>query len=100
VLDVLSRAEPRFDPDVKNDKLRHVVTVAGSDRYQAAIAWGEIDPDFEGRTVLVAVTEDGRPAADGRPASSCPATSTAAATSPTWSGSNSPGPDVDPPDPS
>jgi hypothetical protein len=57
----------RFGPDVKNDKLRNVVTVAGSDRYQAAIARGEIDPDFEGRTVLVAVTEDGRPAADGRP---------------------------------
>jgi hypothetical protein len=34
---------------------------------QAALAWGEFDPDFENKTVLVAIAEDGRPAADGRP---------------------------------
>jgi DMSO/TMAO reductase YedYZ molybdopterin-dependent catalytic subunit len=67
LLDVLGQAQPRFDPQVKNDKLRHVVTATGSDRYQAAVAWGEFDPDFENKTVLVAVTEDGKPAADGRP---------------------------------
>ncbi|WP_329100805.1 molybdopterin-dependent oxidoreductase [Micromonospora sp. NBC_01699] len=67
LLDVLNRAQPRFDPQIKNHKLRHVVTATGSDRYQAAFAWGEIDPDFEGKTVLVAITEDGQPTADGRP---------------------------------
>ncbi|MEV4629944.1 molybdopterin-dependent oxidoreductase [Micromonospora sp. NPDC049523] len=67
LLDVLDRAQPRFDAQIKNHKLRHVVTATGSDRYQAAFAWGEIDPDFEGKTVLVAITEDGQPAADGRP---------------------------------
>ena len=67
LLDVLNRAQPRFNPDVKNDNLRHVITATGTDRYQAAIAWGEIDPGFEHKTVLVGLTEDGQPAADGRP---------------------------------
>ncbi|MER7004738.1 molybdopterin-dependent oxidoreductase [Dactylosporangium sp. NPDC000555] len=67
LLDVLGQAQPRFDPAVKNDKLRHVVTATGSDGYQTAVAWGEFDPDFEHKTILVAVTEDGTPPADGLP---------------------------------
>ncbi|WP_345633146.1 molybdopterin-dependent oxidoreductase [Rugosimonospora acidiphila] len=65
LLDVLNRAQPKFDPTVKNDQLRYVVTATGSDRYQATVAWGEFDPGFEHKSVLVAVTEDGQPTADG-----------------------------------
>ncbi|MGW5364409.1 molybdopterin-dependent oxidoreductase [Actinopolymorpha pittospori] len=67
LVDVLDKVQPRFDPAIKNDKLRHVVTATGSEGYRAAVAWGEIDADFEAKNVLVALTEDGRPAADGRP---------------------------------
>ena len=73
LLDVLNLARPAFDPEIKNDKLRYAVTATGSDHYQAAVAWAEFDPDFEGKTVLVAVTEDGQPAADGRPCLVVPA---------------------------
>lgn len=35
--------------------------VTGSDGYQAILAWGEIDPGWEGKDVLVAYMEDGQP---------------------------------------
>ncbi len=56
---LLEQAELGLDPDVKNDKLRHYVAVAGSDGYVAVVAYGEIDPEFGNRMVLLAVTEDG-----------------------------------------
>ena len=65
--DVLNLARPDFDPAVRNDKLRYSVTATGGDGYQAAVAWAEFDPDFAGKNILVAVTEDGTPMADGRP---------------------------------
>lgn len=58
--DVLALAGPRFDPNIKSDKLRHFVSVTASDGYRALVAYGEIDPDFEGKDVLLATTEDGR----------------------------------------
>ncbi|MEU4162119.1 molybdopterin-dependent oxidoreductase [Actinoplanes sp. NPDC026670] len=67
LLDVLNLAGPRFNPEIKNDKLRYAVTATGSDDYQALVAWAEFDPDFAGTTMLVALTEDGTPPADGRP---------------------------------
>src|SRR5262249_53081291 len=48
LLDVLNLLHPQFDPDVKNDKLRFYVSATGTDDYQAIVAWGELDPDFEG----------------------------------------------------
>ena len=64
--DVVNQAQPDFDPDIKNDKLRFYVAATGSDGYAAIVPWGEIDPDFAGRKVLLAVSEDGRSlAADG-----------------------------------
>jgi hypothetical protein len=59
LLDVVARAAPRFDPAIKNDKLRHYVSVTASDAYQALVAYGEIDPSFENKQVLLAVTQDG-----------------------------------------
>jgi hypothetical protein len=56
---VLARAVPRFDPAIKNDRLRDFVSVTASDGYQALVAYGEIDPAFENKQVLLATTQDG-----------------------------------------
>jgi DMSO/TMAO reductase YedYZ molybdopterin-dependent catalytic subunit len=57
--DVLARAAPRFDAAVKNDKLRHYVSVTASDGYQALVSYGELDPSFESKEILLAVAQDG-----------------------------------------
>jgi DMSO/TMAO reductase YedYZ molybdopterin-dependent catalytic subunit len=67
LLDVLNAAGPDFDPAVKNDSLSHVVTAVGSDGYEATVAWGEFDPLFEGKKILVATVEDGTPLLDAGP---------------------------------
>lgn len=54
LIDVLDAAQPSFDPARKNDALRHSVLVTATDDYQAVVAWGEIDPGFEGKNVLLA----------------------------------------------
>ncbi|HET9258338.1 MAG TPA: hypothetical protein VFO16_24505 [Pseudonocardiaceae bacterium] len=66
LLDVLTQAGPKFDPDIKNDKLRYFISVSATDGYRALVAYGEIDPSFENKQVLLATSEDGRPLdADG-----------------------------------
>jgi hypothetical protein len=60
LLDVLDQASPPFDPNIKNDKLRHYISVSATDDYRALVAWGEIDPSFENKKVLLATSEDGR----------------------------------------
>ncbi|MGH3800255.1 MAG: molybdopterin-dependent oxidoreductase [Pseudonocardiaceae bacterium] len=60
LFDVLTKAGPRFDPAIKNDKLRHFISVTASDSYRALMAYGEIDPNFENKDVLLATSEDGR----------------------------------------
>jgi hypothetical protein len=67
LLDVLTRAIPRFDAAIKNDKLRHYISVTASDAYQALAAYGEIDPSFESKQILLAVTQDGASLADQGP---------------------------------
>ena len=67
LLDVLNQAGPLFDPTIKNDKLRHYVSVSATDGYRALVAWGEIDPGFENKEVLLATTEDGRSLATDGP---------------------------------
>jgi hypothetical protein len=57
--DVLASAVPKFDPAIKNDKLRHYVCVTASDGYQALVGYGELDPSFENKQILLAVTQDG-----------------------------------------
>ncbi len=42
----------------KNTALRHTLLVTGSDGYAAALAEGEIDPDFAGKTVIIAYQGD------------------------------------------
>lgn len=60
LVDVLANAGPRFNPSIKNDKLRHFISVTASDNYRALVAYGEIDPNFENKDVLLATSEDGR----------------------------------------
>jgi hypothetical protein len=60
LLDVLNTAGPAVDPKVKGDLQRFVITVVGADGYAAALAWGEIDPNLENKTVLLATSEDGK----------------------------------------
>lgn len=67
LVDVLAKAGPRFDAAIKNDKLRHYVSVTASDAYQALVAYGEIDPSFENKKILLAVTQDGVSLADQGP---------------------------------
>ncbi|MGH3768695.1 MAG: hypothetical protein ACRDS0_25470 [Pseudonocardiaceae bacterium] len=60
LLDVLTQAGPQFDPAIKNDKLRHFISVTATDDYRALVAYGEIDPNFGAKNVLLATSEDGR----------------------------------------
>ena len=50
----------------KQDLLSFVVLAVGSDGYQAALAYGEISPDFGNKNVLLAVAEDGAPLSSPR----------------------------------
>ncbi len=49
---VLGGAEPRA-------RLHHTILVTGRDGYTAALALAEIDPEFEGKPVLLAYRRDG-----------------------------------------
>jgi len=56
---VLERAgEVEGDP---RTRLRRTVAVTGRDGYVAVLALAEIDPDFEGKQVIVAYQRDGQP---------------------------------------
>jgi hypothetical protein len=63
--DLLQRAKPKFDPKKKRDSLRYAILVHATDGYATAISWGEIDPDFAAKPILVTVEENdkrlGRP---------------------------------------
>jgi hypothetical protein len=42
-------------------RARHYLVVTGRDGYQVVIALGEIDPDFEGKTALIAISRNDAP---------------------------------------
>ncbi|WP_407571938.1 molybdopterin-dependent oxidoreductase [Deinococcus altitudinis] len=65
--DLLTAAKPTFDPGIKNASLGWYVLAQGADGYSALFSWGEIDPGFGNRGVLLAYEQDGQPlpAADG-----------------------------------
>jgi hypothetical protein len=58
--DLLQKAKPKFDAKKKRDALRYAVLVHATDNYATAIAWGEIDPDFANKPILVTVEENGK----------------------------------------
>jgi DMSO/TMAO reductase YedYZ molybdopterin-dependent catalytic subunit len=47
----------------KNTRLRHTILVTGRDGYAVALSFGELDPDFEGKSVILAYAKDGKPLA-------------------------------------
>jgi hypothetical protein len=49
------------DAPAKGSHLTHVLIVHGGDGYTVAVAMGEIDPEFEGKQVIVAYSKDGQP---------------------------------------
>lgn len=49
----------------KGSNLLHSIIVTGRDGYAVALAIAEIDPKFEGKTVLLAYDQDGRPLRNG-----------------------------------
>ena len=65
--DLLQKAQIVTDPTRKNDVLRKVVMVTGTDGYSIAIALGEILPRFANKKVLIAYEQDGKslPQAEG-----------------------------------
>ncbi|MFD6275385.1 molybdopterin-dependent oxidoreductase [Streptomyces sp. NPDC060209] len=65
--DVLSAAGPAFDPARRKDRLRFLIAVRGADGHHALLSWAEIDPDFGGAAVLLAVTIDDTPLDDAGP---------------------------------
>jgi DMSO/TMAO reductase YedYZ molybdopterin-dependent catalytic subunit len=48
-------------PSAPRTHVRMTVTITGSDGYTAVLALGEIDPEFEGKRVLLATQQDGKP---------------------------------------
>jgi hypothetical protein len=52
--DLLVDANPLFDPARPTDALNWYVLVSAGDDRSAVVAWGEIDPSFEGKPVIVA----------------------------------------------
>ena len=57
---LLTEAGPVDEPG-KRTFLQHTVLARGQDGYAVALAVGEMDPNFEGKQVLVAYAEDGKP---------------------------------------
>ncbi|HEY5226792.1 MAG TPA: hypothetical protein VIJ06_08380, partial [Methylovirgula sp.] len=45
----------------KNVYIRHTILVTGKDGYAAALSEGEIDPKLEGKQVILAYAQDGKP---------------------------------------
>lgn len=62
--DVLTRAGS-IDAAKPRGTTRDVVVVTGSDGYVAALAVGEISPEFEGKQVILADTMNGKPLSPG-----------------------------------
>ena len=57
---LLTAAGPVDEPG-KRTFLQHTLLARGQDGYAVALAIGEMDPDFEGKQVLVAYAQDGKP---------------------------------------
>src|ERR1700738_2459404 len=62
--DVATAAAARVDADQKNDILRWTARVHATDNYEVLVAWGEFDPGFEAKQVLLAYADNGQPLTD------------------------------------
>ena len=59
--DLLQSVGIVVDPTIKNDILRKIVIVTGSDGYQSVFGAGEISPTFGGAQIMVAYAADAKP---------------------------------------
>jgi hypothetical protein len=59
--DLLQSVGIVVDPKIKNDILRKIVIVTGSDGYRSVFGAGEIAPTFGGAQIMVAYAADGQP---------------------------------------
>ena len=57
---LLSKAELKNGPE-KGALLRHIILVTGRDGYAVAISSGELAPEFENKSVIIATQKDGKP---------------------------------------
>ncbi|MET9958091.1 molybdopterin-dependent oxidoreductase [Streptomyces sp. NPDC006326] len=57
--EVVSAAEPAFDPRRRKDRSRFLVTAEGGDGHRSVLAWAEVDEDFGDAPVLLATRMDG-----------------------------------------
>jgi DMSO/TMAO reductase YedYZ molybdopterin-dependent catalytic subunit len=57
--DLLNNAGIKTNPNVKNDILRKVIEVVGTDGYTVRFSAGELDPAFGGQQVIVAYAQNG-----------------------------------------
>jgi len=58
--DLLQSIGITVDSTIKNDILRKIVVVTGSDGYKAVFGAGEFDPSFGGEQIMIAYSEDGQ----------------------------------------
>ncbi len=52
-----------IDGPSKGGLLRHVMTITGRDGYSVVLSAGELAPDFEGKSVIMAYSKDNQPLA-------------------------------------
>jgi hypothetical protein len=57
---ILQAARPNVDPYRNNDALDLLVRVSATDDYQIVIGWGEFDPGFGNKAILVAYEDNGQ----------------------------------------
>jgi len=58
--DLVAAAAPQFDTARKNDFLRWTARVHATDNYEVVVAFGEFDPHFENKQVLIAYADNGQ----------------------------------------
>ncbi|WP_328928793.1 molybdopterin-dependent oxidoreductase [Streptomyces sp. NBC_00190] len=58
--EVISAAEPAFDPRRRKDRSRFLLTAEGGDGHHSVLAWAEVDEDFGDAPILLATRMDGR----------------------------------------
>ena len=58
---LLGEAGLTLDSAKKNELIRHVVVVTGTDGYSAVLSLAEIAPEFGNDQTIVAIAEDGKP---------------------------------------
>lgn len=56
---LLQQAEVIDEP--RRDRLQHTLLVRGKDGYAVALAIGEVNPNLEGKPVIIATEQDGKP---------------------------------------